>query len=119
MNSFVKRAWSTAMSKFINSWLEGRLEGVPRSVRSGCIQSPVVDCHGSRRNLSTYAERPEEARVDASLHALINFMADQARIDTAVISARSVAQLQGDFDHSKVILAEITDSKFHFLTAFD
>lgn len=52
-----------------------------------------------------YAERPEEATVEPALFALINDMAAQPGVHVAIVSARSVAQLRGDFGDSKVILA--------------
>ena len=52
-----------------------------------------------------YAERPEEATVEPALLKLINDMAAQPGVHVAVVSARSVAQLRGDFGDSKVILA--------------
>jgi trehalose 6-phosphate phosphatase len=52
-----------------------------------------------------YADRPEEARVDESLKNLIADLCALQGVTVAIISARSAAQLKGDFDGSGAILA--------------
>jgi trehalose 6-phosphate phosphatase len=52
-----------------------------------------------------YASRPEEAIVDDKLHGLISDLSTCPGVDVAIISARSSAQLKGDFDGAGVILA--------------
>lgn len=55
--------------------------------------------------LVPYAPRPEEAVVDDKLRALIATLCASPRAKVAVISARSAAQLKGDFDGVGAILA--------------
>lgn len=52
-----------------------------------------------------YASRPEEARVDKKLKGLIADLCALPAVSVAIISARSAAQLKGDFDNSGAILA--------------
>lgn len=55
--------------------------------------------------LVPYAHRPEEARVDDDLRKLIADLSACKGISVAIISARSAAQLRGDFDGAGAILA--------------
>jgi trehalose 6-phosphate phosphatase len=55
--------------------------------------------------LVPYAARPEDARVDEHLTKITSALAQQPGFHIAVISARSVAQLRGDFDGQGIILA--------------
>ncbi len=55
--------------------------------------------------LVPYANRPEEAVVDGKLRGLISDLCAGSGIDVAIISARSTAQLRGDFDSVGAILA--------------
>jgi len=64
--------------------------------------------------LVPYARRPEEARVDEDLRAVLDQLADQSHVDVAVISARSVAQLRGDFWRSSLIFAGSYGLEMHF-----
>ena len=52
-----------------------------------------------------YANRPEEATVDGKLRGLIADLCSGSGINVAIISARSTAQLRGDFDSLGAILA--------------
>jgi trehalose 6-phosphate phosphatase len=52
-----------------------------------------------------YAARPEAAKVDPELSALLNVLSEKPGICVGIISARSVAQLRGDFDVKKMFLA--------------
>lgn len=52
-----------------------------------------------------YADRPEEAVVDEKLRSLLEDVSAAVGIDVAIISARSSAQLRGDFDGVGAILA--------------
>lgn len=52
-----------------------------------------------------YAERPEDAKVDAALYALLRNLAEQPHTTVCVVSARSLAWLSADFPQTKVILA--------------
>jgi trehalose 6-phosphate phosphatase len=55
--------------------------------------------------LVPYSERPEEAQVTPEIRELIHALAERPGVHVALISARSVAQLQSDFDYRRVILA--------------
>lgn len=55
--------------------------------------------------LVPYASSPEKARVQPALHTLINDLAVQPGVRVSVVSARSAAQLEGDFGRRRVILA--------------
>ncbi len=52
-----------------------------------------------------YAERPEDAKVDAALYSLLRNLAEQPHTTVCVVSARSLAWLRSDFPDTKVILA--------------
>jgi trehalose-phosphatase len=55
--------------------------------------------------LVPYADRPELAAMPVDLTHLLTEIAEQAGMHVAVVSARSVAQLRGDFAQSNLILA--------------
>jgi trehalose 6-phosphate phosphatase len=70
--------------------------------------------------LVPYSDRPEEARVDAELYALLSNLSKLPAVRVGIISARSIAQLRGDFDSKKLFLAgnyglEICSPKGEFL----
>ncbi len=70
--------------------------------------------------LVPYADRPEDARVDQSLYDLVTELCRQSGVRLGIISARSVAQLRGDFDAKRLFLAgnygmEICSPKGEFL----
>ena len=70
--------------------------------------------------LVPYADRPEEARVDSDLYALLSELSKLPAVRVGIISARSIAQLRGDFDSKKLFLAgnyglEICSPKGEFL----
>ena len=52
-----------------------------------------------------YADRPEDARVDPELSELLDCLSKKKGIKVGIISARSIAQLRGDFDAKKLFLA--------------
>ena len=51
------------------------------------------------------AARPEEARVGTYLHTLIQRLSNLSGVEVAIVSARSCAQLRGDFDSRHAIIA--------------
>jgi len=55
--------------------------------------------------LVAYADRPEVAVLHPYVHALMCKLADCPNVTAAVVSARSTAQLRGEFDEQKLILA--------------
>lgn len=55
--------------------------------------------------LVPYADRPEEARVTNALYRLLGELSHIEGFQIAIVSARSVAQLHGDFDSENLILA--------------
>ncbi len=52
-----------------------------------------------------YADRPEDARVDPELSELLDTLSRKPGVKVGIISARSIAQLRGDFDAKKLFLA--------------
>jgi trehalose-phosphatase len=55
--------------------------------------------------LVPYASRPEDARVSPELSALMDELVEVPGCNVAIVSARSLGQLNGDFDGRKLILA--------------
>lgn len=52
-----------------------------------------------------YAERPEDAKVDAALYSLLRDLAEQPHTTVCVVSARSLNWLRADFPDTKLVLA--------------
>ena len=52
-----------------------------------------------------YSDRPEDAVVDSALHNLLLALCNKSGVKVGIISARSIAQLRGDFDHKRLFLA--------------
>jgi trehalose-phosphatase len=55
--------------------------------------------------LVPYAANPQDAVMSAAVQSLLSQLADRKGITVAIVSARSVAQLEEDIDHEQVILA--------------
>lgn len=75
------------------------------AIRSGLPAENWLIALDRDGTLVPYADRPEEARVTPDLRELIAHLAEQPGFQVAVISARSVAQLAGDFKAKRLILA--------------
>ena len=52
-----------------------------------------------------YADRPEDATVDPELTELLAALARKPGVKVGIVSARSIAQLRGDFDSKSLFLA--------------
>jgi trehalose 6-phosphate phosphatase len=70
--------------------------------------------------LVPYAQRPDQALVSKDLYDLLGDLAKQPAVRVGIVSARSVAQLRGDFDAKSLFLAgnygmEICSPKGEFL----
>jgi trehalose-phosphatase len=61
-----------------------------------------------------YAQRPEQAHVDDALRRLMDRLSECCNVRVAIISARSSAQLQGDFFGQNLILAGNYGLEVHF-----
>ena len=52
-----------------------------------------------------YADRPEDATVDADLSSVLDALVKKPGLRVGIISARSIAQLRSDFDSKRLFLA--------------
>lgn len=90
-----------------------KFEGAESSVITSVMQA--IEPSFSKRDLFIgldrdgtivpYAARPEDARVDPELHAILDQLSRKPGIKVGIISARSIAQLRGDFDPKRLFLA--------------
>lgn len=64
--------------------------------------------------LVPYAHRPEDAILDPAVRNNLLALATTSSVTVAIVSARSIAQLRGEFDSSQLIIAGNYGLEIHF-----
>jgi trehalose 6-phosphate phosphatase len=81
------------------------LNGLLKEIHSKILYPQWLVALDRDGTLVPYADRPEQARVNKALYTLLGDLAQIQGFHIAIVSARSVAQLHGDFDSENLILA--------------